>query len=70
MKIESIEIKNFKSIAHERIDIKGSNVYVLGKNGVGKSSFLDAIFKIINGKDLPAKLVKEGQEKGFTYIYT
>jgi len=68
MKIESVEIKNFKAISHEKIDIKGSNVYVLGKNGVGKSSFLDAIFKIINGKDLPAKLVKEGQEKGFIDI--
>lgn len=68
MKIESVEIKNFKAISHEKIDIKGSNVYVLGKNGVGKSSFLDAIFKIINGKDLPTKLVKEGQEKGFIDI--
>jgi predicted ATP-dependent endonuclease of OLD family len=64
MKIESVEIKNFKAISSEKIDIKGSNVYVLGKNGVGKSSFLDAIFRIINGSDMPTKLVKEGQEKG------
>ena len=42
MKIESVEIKNFKAISSEKINIKGSNVYVLGKNGVGKSSFLDA----------------------------
>lgn len=68
MKVESVEVKNFKAIAHEKIDIKGSNVYVLGKNGVGKSSFLDAIFRIINGGDMPAKLVKEGEEKGYVDI--
>lgn len=64
MKVESIKIKNFKAISEESLQINGNNVYVLGPNGIGKSSFLDAIFKVISGKDLPSKLTKEGEKKG------
>jgi len=68
MKVESIKIKNFKAIASEDLKINGNNVYVLGKNGVGKSSFIDAIFKIISGKDLPSKLTKNEAMNGFVEI--
>lgn len=68
MKVESIKIKNFKAISDERLEIGGNNVYVLGKNGVGKSSFLDAIFKIISGKDLPTKLTNKDAKNGFVEI--
>jgi DNA repair exonuclease SbcCD ATPase subunit len=64
MKIESIEIKNFKAITAENIATKGHNVYVMGANGTGKTSFIDAIFKTLTGEDLPSKLVKQGEEKG------
>lgn len=68
MKVESIRIKNFKAISEENLEINGNNVYVLGKNARGKSSFLDAIFKIISGKDLPTKLTKEDAKNGFVEI--
>lgn len=64
MKVESIEIKNFKAIAAESITTQGRNVYVVGSNGAGKSSFIDAIFKTLTGKDLPGKLTREGATKG------
>ncbi|WP_026463517.1 ATP-binding protein [Adhaeribacter aquaticus] len=64
MKIEEIEIKNFKAISELGLEIKGNNVYVLGGNGKGKTSFIDAIFKILTGKDLPPKLVKAGEKNG------
>jgi hypothetical protein len=35
---------------------------------VVKSSFLDSIFKIISGKDLPSKITKEGEKSGFVEI--
>jgi predicted ATP-dependent endonuclease of OLD family len=68
MKVESIRIKNFKAISEENLEISGNNVYVLGKNGVGKSSFLDAIFKVISGKDLPTKLTNKDAKNGFVEI--
>lgn len=68
MKVESIRIKNFKAISEENLEINGNNVYVLGKNGLGKSSFLDAIFKVISGKDLPTKLTKNDAKNGFVEI--
>lgn len=67
MKVESIEIKNFKAIAEENLTLNGNNVYVLGQNGVGKTSFIDAIFKIISGK-YPVKPTKLNSKKGHIEI--
>lgn len=64
MKVEAIEIKNFKAIAQERIQMNGRHVYLVGSNGSGKTSFIDAIFKTLTGKDLPGKLTREGATKG------
>jgi AAA15 family ATPase/GTPase len=64
MKVESIEIKNFKAITAENIATKGKNVYVMGANGTGKTSFIDAIFKTLTGEDLPSKIVKQGASNG------
>lgn len=68
MKVESIKIKNFKAISEEKQEINGNNVYVLGKNAAGKSSFLDAIFKVISGKDLPTKLTNKDAKNGYIEI--
>lgn len=68
MKVESIKIKNFKAIVEENLQLKGNNVYVTGKNGVGKSSFIDSIFKIISGKDLPSKLTNKDAKNGYVEI--
>jgi DNA repair exonuclease SbcCD ATPase subunit len=67
MKVESIEIKNFKAIAEENLTISGNNVYVLGQNGVGKTSFIDAIFKTISGK-YPIKPTKQNSKRGHIEI--
>lgn len=68
MKIESIKIKNFKAIAEENLTLKGNNVYLLGANKAGKTSFIDAVFKIISGKDLPSKIVKDGEKNGLVEL--
>lgn len=68
MKVESINIKNFKAISSQKIEIKGNNVYVIGPNGVGKTSFIDSVFKIISGKGLPSKITKEGEHSGLVEI--
>ncbi len=64
MKVEALTIRNFKGIKHERLSIKGSNVYVFGRNAMGKTSFLDAIFKILAGKNMPSMPTAQGEKSG------
>ncbi len=68
MKVENLIIRNFKGIASENVALNGNSVYVIGSNGQCKSSFIDAVFKIITGKDLPSKVVKEGEQRGSVEI--
>lgn len=63
-RIESVSIKNFKGIRNAELEIHGKNVFVTAKNGVGKTSFLDAIFKPLTGKDLPPEPLTEGEKRG------
>jgi predicted ATP-dependent endonuclease of OLD family len=64
MKVQGLTIRNFKGIKHERLQIKGNNVYVLGRNAMGKTSFLDAIFKILAGKNMPSMPTSQGERSG------
>lgn len=64
MKVQGITIRNFKGIQHESLSIKGNNVYVLGRNATGKTSFLDAIFKILAGKNMPSMPTTQGARSG------
>src|SRR5690606_3396650 len=72
--IEYIHIKNFKSIDDLRIDFKEDDInkkswlFLLGENGVGKSSILQAIAiglrldkKFIN-KDIIESLIKKRKQ--------
>ena len=43
MRLINVEIMDFKSIKHEKIDIKGSKICFVGKNESGKSSIIQAI---------------------------
>lgn len=68
MRIEGIEIKNFKAIRAENLELHGRNVYVIGKNGKGKTSFLDAIFKTLYNEDFPPNPLTTGERKGAVKI--
>jgi len=68
MKIESINIKNFKSIEAFKGDARGKNIYLIGGNGTGKSSFLQAVWLGVTGKNLPPKPVTSGAKKGLIEI--
>lgn len=73
--IEYIEIKNFKGISDLRIDFPQDNlnesswVFLLGENGVGKSSILQAIAIGIKSTvekhefEAVAKLIQKGKQK-------
>jgi DNA repair exonuclease SbcCD ATPase subunit len=64
MKVEKIEIVNFKGIAELSVSPHGRNVYAIGGNGKGKTTFIDAVFKTLTGKGLPAMPTKAGEKRG------
>ena len=49
MKIHSLEIRNIRGIRHYQHNFQGKNAVILGPNGTGKSSLLDAIDFLLNG---------------------
>ena len=59
MKIQKVEIKNFKGLDHASADLKGKNVYLIAPNGKGKTSFIDACFGV-----MPSKALKDGERRG------
>lgn len=63
MKILNIEIENFKSITDLSANLNGRSLLLTGKNGTGKSSFIQAIWSPLTGEDIPMPLTKE-QHKG------
>ncbi len=50
MIIEQVELKNFRSHFDQKIDIKTQKTAIIGKNGTGKTSFLEAIYLLCLGK--------------------
>jgi recombinational DNA repair ATPase RecF/uncharacterized protein YukE len=48
-KIKSLSACNFRGIVEEAIELGGCSIVILGENGTGKSSFIDAIEFYFNG---------------------
>jgi AAA domain, putative AbiEii toxin, Type IV TA system/Overcoming lysogenization defect protein-like, TOPRIM domain len=51
MKIQRIELRNFRSFAQFDLDLGGRSVFVIGENGGGKTSLLTAVARAL-GRDL------------------
>ncbi len=51
MKLLSLHIQNFRSIAELSINPKGRNVSIFGQNGAGKTTVEDAFLWLLFGKD-------------------
>lgn len=58
-----IDITNFKNISKTVVDIGGQSILVLGKNGSGKSSLIQALMSPLDTKVRPSKPIKEGEER-------
>lgn len=68
MKVQKVQIKNFKSIEDLNIDLDGKSVYLVGRNRSGKSSLIQAIFSALSGKEIPEASITKGQSKGHIEI--
>ena len=62
LKLQSVEIENIKGIEQIKFDA-GAVTVISGRNGVGKSSILDAIAAVFDGGHDPA-LLRQGTEVG------
>ncbi len=68
MKISKIKITNLFGIKEQQLD--GKSVEISGKNGIGKTSILDAIkYALTNSSDRDL-IVKKGENEGEIYIET
>ena len=64
IKILKAEITNFKNIDYKQIDFDGRSIIIAGKNGLGKSSLIQAIMSPIDASYIPIEPIKQGEEKG------
>lgn len=68
MKIKNIEVKNFKAISEQSIELNGCSVIVTGGNRKGKSSMLKGLIDRLRG-ERPDIILKEGEKNGY-YVMT
>ncbi len=65
MIIKSIKLKNFRNHSEYFLECKDETSLILGKNGCGKTSVLEAIYILTRGKSFRAtdiEILKRGQE--------
>ena len=67
MKIHKLISENFKKL-NVQVELNGKSVKITGKNGAGKSTFIDAIFTTLTGKDIPAKPIQTGKAKAVNKV--
>lgn len=66
--IKRIKIQNFKGLKSYEGEVLGKDVYLIGKNEAGKTSFIDAVFLNLTGKNVPPKPVTAGAKKGLIEV--
>lgn len=69
MHIERVEVSDFKRLKAVDIEVKGNVVTIGGNNAQGKSSFLDAIWNTLGGKQKAIEEpIRQGQSKASSTI--
>ncbi len=63
LKFQHIDIHNFKNIEQRTVDINGRSFLIMGKNGSGKSSFIQALLSPLDTKVIASMPVKDGEEQ-------
>jgi DNA repair exonuclease SbcCD ATPase subunit len=61
MKIQEVQIKKFKKLEDFSANLEGKNVFIMGENGLGKSSFIQFIqIALGDNKHIPENFKGEG----------
>lgn len=66
MKVTKLRIKNLYGI--EELNLDGKSIELVGSNGVGKSSVLDAIRLALTNNSKRKYIVKKGETEGSVYV--
>lgn len=66
MKVTKLKIKNLYGI--EELNLDGKSIELVGSNGVGKSSVLDAIRLALTNNSKRKYIVKRGETEGSVYV--
>lgn len=66
MQVTKLKIKNLYGI--EELDLDGKSIELVGSNGVGKSSVLDAIRLALTNNSKRKYIVKKGETEGSVYV--
>lgn len=64
MHVEKLHVRNFKSIEDLDLNIEGRSLFIRGKNGAGKSTFIQSIYGPLTGKEFPSESVTKGKRDG------
>lgn len=67
MKIQKIEVENFKAVSKKELSLNGCSAIVTAANDSGKTSILRGLIDRFKSEK-PDVIVKEGEEKGFNII--
>ena len=66
MKVAKLKIKNLYGI--EELNLDGKSIELIGSNGVGKSSVLDAIRLALTNNSKRKYIVRKGETEGSVYV--
>jgi len=68
LRVVFAEIQNFKGVSHQVLELDGQSAWLIGGNGKGKSSLIDALLSTIDSQYIPSQPIKEGEERGVVNI--
>ena len=69
MKVQKINIENYKNIGILEIQCDGKDFILRGKNGAGKTAVIEAVFKLLRGKGaIVSDAVMRGQEQAVVTV--
>ena len=68
LKLILAEVDNFKGIRHQLVRFDGHSAFIFGGNGIGKSSFIDAIRSAFDTDFRPTEPITTGEESGSVRI--
>lgn len=68
LRVVFAEIQNFKGVSHQVLELDGRSAWLIGGNGKGKSSLIDALLSTIDSQYIPSQPIKEGEARGVINI--